>query len=110
MEEVWRLADRVTVLLRRTVSCRHAPSVPRSTQHEVVRMMVGRCKSLTSTRHEPRVRGVGRPPSAALHLRAGRTLGPLDLDLARGEVVAMAGLVGSGRTELARLIFGADYV
>lgn len=35
-------------------------------------------------------------------------LQPVDLDLHRGEVVGFAGLLGSGRTELARLIYGAD--
>ena len=42
--------------------------------------------------------GLGREP--ALH--------PVDLDIHRGEVVGLAGLLGSGRTELARLLFGAD--
>lgn len=102
MEEVWRLADRVTVLRDgQLVGTRHRAEID---QHEVVRMMVGReITDLYS--HEPRVRG-----EVALSARSisGPGLGPLDLDLARGEVVAMAGLVGSGRTELARLIFGAD--
>ena len=102
MEEVWRLADRVTVLRDgQLVGTRDRAEID---QHEVVRMMVGReITDLYS--HEPRVRG-----EVALSARSvsGPGLGPLDLDLARGEVVAMAGLVGSGRTELARLIFGAD--
>jgi monosaccharide-transporting ATPase len=43
-------------------------------------------------------RGIGRAPG--LH--------PVDVDVRRGEVVGLAGLLGSGRTELARLLFGAD--
>lgn len=43
-------------------------------------------------------RELGREP--ALH--------PVDLDIHRGEVVGLAGLLGSGRTELARLLFDAD--
>jgi monosaccharide-transporting ATPase len=42
--------------------------------------------------------GIGRPPG--VH--------PTDFDVHRGEVVGLAGLLGSGRTELARLLFGAD--
>jgi simple sugar transport system ATP-binding protein len=42
--------------------------------------------------------GIGRKPG--VH--------PMDFDVHRGEVVGLAGLLGSGRTELARLLFGAD--
>src|SRR5439155_23465589 len=36
------------------------------------------------------------------------SIAPFDLDIAAGEVVGLAGLLGSGRTEVARLLFGAD--
>ena len=36
------------------------------------------------------------------------TLSPVDLQVCKGEVVGLAGLLGSGRTELCRLIFGVD--
>lgn len=45
-----------------------------------------------------RVRGLGRKGAVA----------PFDLDVARGEIIGLAGLLGSGRTETARLLFGLD--
>src|SRR5206468_3964263 len=37
-----------------------------------------------------------------------RSIAPLDLEIAEGELVSLAGLLGSGRTETARLLFGID--
>jgi len=42
-------------------------------------------------------------------LRRRGSVGPVDLDIGSGEVVGLAGLLGSGRTETARLIFGIDH-
>ncbi|HEX5705890.1 MAG TPA: sugar ABC transporter ATP-binding protein [Pyrinomonadaceae bacterium] len=50
------------------------------------------------------------PLLRAENLRRGRKLGGVTLDAARGEIVGMAGLLGSGRTETARALFGADAV
>lgn len=103
MEEVWQLADRITVFR----DGKHVDTHPRAevTPSDIVRMMVGRpIEDLY--RHDQRTVG-----STILDVRAlvGEKFGPIDLHVDAGEVVGVAGLVGSGRTEMARAIFGADY-
>jgi len=51
-----------------------------------------------------------KPLLSAKNLTRGRKLDRVSLEAARGEIVGMAGLLGSGRTETARAIFGADPV
>jgi ribose transport system ATP-binding protein len=102
MEEVWKLADRVTVFRDGGhVATRERADIAPA---EVVRLMVGR--PLTDLYHPDRV----PPGQTVLELKAvaGRDIGPVDLSVRAGEVVALAGLIGSGRSELARLVFGAD--
>ena len=107
MAEVYELADRVSVL-------RDGAYVGTLTRTELsadalVRMMVGRDLSSFYTRtHDPQA---SRGP-AILDVRniadnRGRVK-PCSFRLHQGEVLGIAGLVGSGRTELARLIYGAD--
>ena len=50
------------------------------------------------------------PLLQAENLRRGRQLGGVSVEAGRGEIVGMAGLLGSGRTETARAIFGADKI
>jgi len=103
MEEVWRLSDRITVLRDgRWVSTTEREHV---TPAQVVNDMVGR--NVTDLYvHENRAAG---PVVLAVdELCNGREIGPMSLEVRSGEVVALVGLVGAGRTELARMIFGAD--
>ena len=51
--------------------------------------------------------GAGEPLLEAEGLGRRRTMAPFDLALRAGEVVGLAGLLGSGRTETAKLMFGA---
>ncbi|AXE40068.1 sugar ABC transporter ATP-binding protein [Acidipropionibacterium virtanenii] len=102
MEEVWMLADRVTVFRDGgLVGTRDKETIEPA---DVVRMMVGR-DVVDLYGHER------RSPSEVLlevHDLTGAAAGPASLSVRAGEVVAMAGLIGSGRTELVRMIFGAD--
>lgn len=103
LEEIFELADRVTVLRDgRQVGTR---DVGQLTIPGLIEMMTGRASGdiWPQRLHEPgelalEVRGVSR--TGALH--------DVSLNVRRGEIVGLVGKVGSGRTELARVIFGAD--
>jgi ribose transport system ATP-binding protein len=103
LEEVERIASEYTVL--RDGCSVAAGSVADTTRAELVSLMAGRAVS------ELFPRSARSPGEVALELRAlsGRRLPTrVDLKVRRGEVVGVAGLVGSGRTELLRAIFGLD--
>jgi ribose transport system ATP-binding protein len=107
MAEVYELADRVTVLRDGS----YAGSLDRDelSAEAIVRMMVGRdLSSFYTKEHDPDV----IHPHIVLEVDGltdgGRRVKPCSFKLNRGEVLGLAGLVGAGRTELARLIFGAD--
>ena len=105
LEEVKRLADRYTVLRdgRTVESGRMAETDLRS----IIRAMVGReLTELFPERHRS-----GGEVVLSLSGVAGRLLPrSADLEIRRGEVFGIAGLVGAGRTELLRAIFGLDEV
>ena len=102
MEEVWQLADRVTVF--RDGAHIGTARMQDITPADVVRMMVGRPMGDLYD-HPPRTAG-----DIVLEVEglAGNGVGPVNFSVRAGEVVAMSGLIGSGRTEIGRLIFGAD--
>jgi ribose transport system ATP-binding protein len=102
LEEVSEIGDRVTVLRDGKVVDR----VPASTKHsELVRMMVGRSVEAQFPRRRPEL---GEVLLEVKNLSREGVLEDISLSLRSGEVVGVAGIVGAGRTELARAIFGAD--
>ena len=104
LEELKQIADRVTVMRDgRYVDTVRTADV---TIDRIITMMVGR----TIYEEAP---DVPETPSQevvleARHLNRGRTLRDVSLQLRRGEILGLAGLIGAGRTEVARAIFGAD--
>lgn len=103
LDEIFALADRVMVLRDgQHVATRLVSEVSRGA---LIEMMVGRKLEQEFPLREP---CVGPPRLEAKNLSRGRAVRDVSFTLHRGEIVALTGLVGSGRTETARLIFGAD--
>jgi ribose transport system ATP-binding protein len=105
LEEIFEVADRVTVL-RDGRLVRTLP-VTEVTRPALVRMMIGRD---IDERARPEGGGDGRTVLSIDGLRRGSVLDGISFSVRAGEIVGIAGLVGSGRTELLRAIFGADRV
>jgi rhamnose transport system ATP-binding protein len=102
LEEIARIADRITVLRDgETIATRDARGVERS---ELIQLMVGRAVNAVFPKRKVAQGG------AMLELRgvSSRTAGvrSVSLEVHKGEILGLAGLVGSGRTQLAETIFG----
>ena len=107
MEEVYALADRCSVL-RDGVYIGTLERDELSAQR-LVQMMVGRdLDSFYKKEHVASPDHSGTPLMSVRDMSDGGLVKPCSFDLWKGEVLGIAGLVGSGRTELARLIYGAD--
>jgi monosaccharide-transporting ATPase len=108
LDQVYAIADRMTVLRNgRLVGERRTVDLP---QAELISMMIGKeLATLDALEHaRPDLPESPRPLLEAAGLGRTGGIAPFDLTIAPGEVVGLAGLLGSGRTELARLLFGAD--
>ncbi|MFD6178400.1 MULTISPECIES: sugar ABC transporter ATP-binding protein [unclassified Isoptericola] len=110
LEQVFEVSDRMTVLRGgRVVAEYRTDDVERA---EVISKLLGEdIDALQALRSERLAHHYARSGEVTMRASAiGRrgTLEPVDVELSRGEVVGFAGLRGSGRTELARLMSGAE--
>ncbi|MEX0704256.1 MAG: sugar ABC transporter ATP-binding protein [Planctomycetales bacterium] len=105
LEEVREVCDRFTVL--RDGRTAGGGNVAEATNEEIVARMVGRSVSELFPRvpHEP-----GRPLLSVARLSGRKAPRDVSLEIRRGEIFGIAGLVGAGRTELLRCLYGLDPV
>jgi rhamnose transport system ATP-binding protein len=105
LEDMFAIGDRVTVLR----DGKFATSAPmREFDHDsLIAAMVGR---QIEQLYPHTSRTIGEPRLRVRGLRPTGSAAPIDFEVRAGEIVGIAGLLGSGRTELLRAIFGADPV
>ena len=105
MEELLQIGDRITVF--RDGNLVDTVDAKETNTNELIRMMVGRDlnedeeqKKQISIQNDPflKIRNIRIPPCET----------PISFDVNKGDVLGIFGLVGAGRTELARIIFGID--
>lgn len=105
MDEIKVITDRVTVMRDGgyvgtliTADC---------TKDDIINMMVGRV-----IYEEPKTKSMVAPDAPVVlkveHLNAGKMVQDVSFELRKGEILGFSGLMGAGRTETARAIFGAD--
>ncbi len=106
MDEIYRLADRITIL--RDGRWHLTEALTDVTPEQIVEGIVGRqLEDALQYRDRGVVTG-GVPLLEARGLRSGSRVRDVSFSLHPGEILGIAGLMGSGRTELARCLFGID--
>ncbi len=103
LNEIFEIADDVTILKDGEVV--GAQPIGQVTRARLIQMMVGRpLEEIFPRRSRPR----GAPLLTATNVTTERLPRPASLTLYEGEILGLAGMVGAGRTEVARALFGAD--
>ena len=104
IDELFAISDRVTVM--RDGCFVETKTTSQTNRTELINLMVGRELSASYPRH------AAKPGVSCLELRqvSGNGDANLSFTLRQGEILGVAGLVGAGRTEMAKLIFGAAKV
>lgn len=105
MNEIFEIGDRITIMRDgRHVATRYLKDIDID---GLIRMMVGRTIGEQIAKREVEI---GEEAVRLEGIARHGVLEPITLSLRHGEILGLGGLMGSGRTELARAIFGADLI
>ncbi len=110
LDELYKVCDRVTIMRDgRTVAVSNMADISKL---QLVASMLGRdlaeVKKKGATAFEAGVGNIGDELLSAEHIAIGHRVQDATLNIRKGEIIGLAGLLGSGRTETARAIFAAD--
>ncbi|MBW9106018.1 sugar ABC transporter ATP-binding protein [Paraburkholderia phenoliruptrix] len=103
LEELARVAEQIAVL--RDGRLVHVDAMANLTSDEIVTWMVGR---ELGEQIDLGVRNIGAPLLKVERLSRGKVVRDVSFEVRAGEIFGVSGLIGAGRTELMRLIYGAD--
>jgi len=104
LEELKQISDRITVM--RDGHYINTVSTQETSIDQIINMMVGR--TIFETSPEVPADRSGKYVLEVKHLNRGNIIKDVSFNLRQGEILGFSGLVGAGRTEVARAIFGAD--
>ena len=105
MDEITRISDRVTVM--RDGEYVGTVNTAEVTKDDIVKMMVGRV-IMGEQKAASNVPADAPVILEVKHLNAGKEVKDVSFQLRKGEILGFAGLMGAGRTEVARALYGAD--
>ena len=110
LDQVFEISDRITVLRNgKLVGAYQASELSRL---QLISKMIGKDEAAVEQMNVHAARtsppAEGEPFLVASGIGRTNSVGPLDIEVRKGEIVGLGGLLGSGRTEIARLLFGVD--
>lgn len=106
MDEIYKICDRITIL--RDGKLVAIANLAEVTPHDVIAHITGRKDTEVLSHEGGNIDRSSTPSLKVQGLSAGSRVKDISFDLHKGEILGLAGLMGSGRTEIVRAIFGLD--
>lgn len=105
LDEIFRLCDSLTVLRDGKLAAHH-PRIADTTRERIIAQMVGReISNIWGWRERP----LGEVRLDVRQLSGAKLRNPVSFSVRKGEILGFFGLIGAGRSEMARLLYGADH-